>query len=285
MTKADEYYYEKSKQILGWKGRDVDKTRAEWSDGTKAGTKAIFADVSNYDLGKEFPITTLRKQYWKNAIKEMLWIHQKHSNNVKELGLKIWDQWADEDGSIGKSYGYQAGKVFQWADTPLPMTQIERVIYLLEHEPNSRRIHITLRNNDDVKEKALEECAHTVEFCVLDGKLNMVLIQRSGDFLTASGPGGYNEIQYAALQFALAHVSELEVGEFSHLVTNQHIYDKHIPEVKELIEICESMSITPTFPKLKINTEEKDFFKLKVEDFEMLNYKPIERTVKFEVAK
>lgn len=279
MNKADLLFLEQVREILGQTTEQ--KTRAKWADGTNSKTKAIFAAVTKFDLAKEFPIITFKKQYWKSAIKEVFWIHQKYSNNINELGLKIWDQWADENGSIKKAYGYQTGKKYKWEDVPHECTQIERVLYLLKKDPSSRRMRITMINNEEVTEKALEECAHTVEFTVLNNKLNMILNQRSGDHCIAAGAGGWNEIQYAALQIAIAHCSDLEIGEFAHVTTNLHIYDKHVETVKELVKLKPSEKI----PILKIKAEApKNFFELTEKDFELLNYEPQMEIKNLEVA-
>lgn len=290
MNKADTLYVDQARAIL--KEELVKETRAEWETGIKAGAKVAFVTVSRYDLSKEFPIMSLRKQLWKNAIEEIFWIHQKFSNNIKDLNSKIWNQWADENGSIGTAYGYQAGKKYKWDDVPFECTQIERVFYLLKNEPSSRRMYITLRNPAEAINKRLDECAHTVEFTVKNNKLNMVLLQRSGDYLTASSPGSWNEIQYATLQLAIAHCTGLEPGEFVHTVTNHHIYDRHEEQVKELINLYEKTfkkiengEIFDKFPKLIIKTEEKDFFKLKPEDFEIINYEPLSIVKNIKVAK
>ncbi len=279
MNKADINFNCIGKQIL--QGSTVEKTRATWEDGKSAGTRAVFFTKTDYDLATEFPISQQRKQYWKNAIREMLWIHQQHSNNVNDLGLKIWDQWADENGSIGKAYGYQAGLVYEWEDTPEPMTQVERVLYLLKHNPASRRMYITFINNKDITKKNLQECLHTVEFTVLDGKLHMVAYQRSGDFLVASGPGGYNEIQYAALQLMIAHCSGFEPGTFVHTVVNHHIYDRHLETTEDLVH---TKIPTTEMPRLYLDTDEKRFFKIKLEDFRLENYNFVKDVKGIEVA-
>ena len=279
MNKADLYFLVQAKKIL--KQETEQETRAKWADGSKTKTKAIFAALTRFDLSKEFPITTLRKQYWKSSIKEVFWIHQKYSNNTKDLGLKIWDQWADETGSIKKAYGYQAGKKYKWTDVPFECTQIERVLYLLKKDPASRRLRVTLINNEEVTEKALEECAHTMEFAVLDGKLNMILEQRSGDFAVAAGSGNWNEIQFSALQIALAHCSDLKIGEFAHVTTNLHIYDKHETIVKEMLKLKPADQVP--FMKLKEGTT-KDFFKITEQDFELTNYYPQTEIKDLEVA-
>ena len=287
-NKADDLFSKMGKSFF-MEGFKIPETRAVWQDGTVSNTLALFATQVRFDLSKTFPILSLREQNWKAAIKEIFWIHQKYSNNVNDLGLKIWDQWKREDDTIGKSYGYQAGKVFQWSDTPGPMTQIERVLYLLKSEPFSRRMHVTLRCNADVTEKALEECAHTIEFMVADGKLHMFLTQRSGDYLIASAPGGWNEIQYAALQLALAHCSDLIPGDFVHIVANHHIYNKHFHPVQAMLgEVAfmeEEGKIVKNNPTMKITATHKNFFELSEKDFELSDYEPYKKLTGLEVAK
>lgn len=286
-NKADREFSAMGKDIF-MNGDKIPETRAVWKDGEVSNTLAKFAAKTSYDLCKTFPILSLREQNWKGAIKELLWIHQKYSNNINDLGMKIWDSWKLEDDTIGKSYGYQAGKVYQWKDTPEPMTQIERVLYLLKKEPHSRRMHITLRNNADVTEKALEECAHTIEFMVAGNKLNMILLQRSGDFLTASGPGGWNEIQYAALHLAIAHCSDLIPGTFTHVTTNQHIYNRHFEQVQAILGDVEfrreSGELKEIEPLMKITSKTKDFFQLTEHDFELIGYQPGKKLKGIEVA-
>ncbi len=287
-NKADDLFSKMGKQFF-MDGFKIPETRATWADGEVSNTLALFATQTKFDLSKTFPILSLREQNWQAAIKEMFWIHQKYSNNVNDLGLKIWDQWKKEDDTIGKSYGYQAGKIYQWSDTPEPMTQIERVIYLIKNEPFSRRMHITLKNNAEVTEKALEECVHTVEFMVADGKLNMLVSQRSGDFLIASAPGGWNEIQYAALQMAIAHCCDLIPGEFAHIVANHHVYNRHFQPVQSMLgEVAfnqEEGKIVKKNPLMKIIATHKNFFELTEKDFILLDYEPNKKLKGLEVAK
>ena len=282
MTKADKYFKKQAKKILK-KGTEQE-TRAKWEDGTRAKTKAIFGTKTRYNLKEGFPITNFRRQYLKSAIKEILWIHQKYSNIVEELGsLKnIWEKWVKNDGTIGKSYGYQAGKKYKWSDTPEQMTQIERVLYLLKTDKNNRRLAITFINNEETIEKSLQECAHTIEFTVIGKTLNAVLYQRSGDFLTASSPGGWKEIQYAALTMMIAHCSDLEPGEFMHTVVNQHIYDHHEKIIKEILKEKTKEKQPKVFIKPGAT---KNFFELTEKDFVVLDYEPNENEgLKIELA-
>lgn len=283
MNYADKLFLKEGKDILAGITNDgVTGVRPVWSDGTTANTIAKFGSITRYDLSKGLPITTLRRQFWKGAIQELIWIWVKNSNNIKDLPLKIWDSWADENGSIGKAYGYQLAKKIEFPEGY--MTQVERVIYLLKNKPGDRRMVVTIWNNEDMKDMGLVPCAHTITFSVIGGKLNAVLDQRSGDFLAASGPGGYNEIQYATLIYMLAHISNLDVGEFVHLTVNHHIYDRHIEYVKELIKIGEEFNTNSDMPKLVIKNDVKDFFDFKIEDFELIGYQPKSKSNKIEIA-
>ena len=284
MNYTDKQFLKIAKDIIenGISNSDDKGLRAKWEDGSIASTKAIFSTITRYDLSKGLPITTLRRQFWKGAIQELIWIWIKNSNNIKDLPLKIWDSWADDNGSIGKAYGYQLGKVIEFPEGR--MTQVERLIYLLKNKPGDRRMVVTIWSNEDMKEMGLVPCAHTITFSVIGGKLNAVLDQRSGDFLAASGPGGYNEIQYATLVYMLAHIVNLEVGEFVHLTVNHHIYDRHIDYVKELVTIGEEIDTVSEQPKLIIKNKVEDFFDFTIEDFELVGYEPKSKSNKIEIA-
>lgn len=236
--------------------------RAKWEDGTLAHTIKKFAVVNRYDLSKEFPILTLRPTNLKAAIDELLWIWQKKSNNIKDLNSHIWDSWADENGSIGKAYGYQIGQKHKYKEGEFD--QIDRVIYDLKHNPYSRRIIVNMYNHDDLHEMNLYPCAYSMTFNVTGNKLNAILNQRSQDVLVANN---WNVSQYAILVHMLAQVTNLEVGELVHVIADAHIYDRHVPIVKELIS-------RPSYdaPKLIINPNIKDFYDFKAEDFVLENY-------------
>ena len=283
MNYSDKLFIQEAKDILTGSTNDgLDGVRPVWADGTTANTVAKFGSITRYDLSKGLPITTLRRQYWKGAIQELIWIWVKNSNNIKDLPLKIWDSWADENGSIGKAYGYQLGKKIDFPEGN--MTQVERLIYLLKNKPGDRRMVVTIWNNEDMKDMGLVPCAHTITFSVIGGKLNAVLDQRSGDFLAASGPGGYNEIQYATLIYMMAHIADLEVGEFVHLTVNHHIYDRHIDSVKEMIAIGEEFNTESELPKLIIKNKIENFFDFTIDDFELVGYNPKSKSNKIEIA-
>lgn len=263
MSLADKAFIEMCRDILetgiSSEGQEV---RPKWEDGTPAHTIKKFGVVNRYDLSKEFPILTLRKINFKAAIDEILWIWQKKSNNVKDLNSHIWDAWADENGSIGKAYGYQLGIKHKYKEGEFD--QVDRVLYDLKNNPYSRRIMTNLYNHHDLHEMNLYPCAYSVTFNVTGNKLNAILNQRSQDILVANG---WNVCQYAVLVHMFAQVSGLEAGELVHVIADAHIYDRHIPIVKELIER------TPyPAPKFAINPDLKDFYDFTVDDFKLEGY-------------
>lgn len=275
MSLADKVFIDMCNDILeNGVSSDGEIVRAKWDDGQPAHTIKKFCVVNRYDLSKEFPILTLRPTNLKAAIDELLWIWQKKSNNVNDLNSRIWDSWADETGSIGKAYGYQIGQKHQYKEGAFD--QIDRVIYDLKHNPYSRRIITNIYNHDDLNEMNLYPCAYSVTFNVTGNKLNAVLNQRSNDILVANN---WNVAQYAILVHMLAQVSDLEVGEFVHVIADAHIYDRHIPLVKELIN-RESYDA----PKLIINPNVKNFYDFKVEDFTLENYQSGPQIKKIPVA-
>ncbi|MEG1416164.1 MAG: thymidylate synthase [Clostridium sp.] len=248
--------------------------RAKWEDGIYAHTIKKFCVVNRYDLSKEFPILTLRPTNLKAAIDEILWIWQKKSNNVNDLNSSIWDSWADSEGSIGKAYGYQIAKKHKYKEGEFD--QIDRVIYDLKNNPYSRRIMVNMYNHEDLHEMNLYPCAYSMTFNVTGNKLNAVLNQRSQDVLVANN---WNVAQYAILVHMLAQVSSLEVGELVHVIADAHIYDRHVPLVRDLIS-------RPSFdaPKLIINKDIKNFYDFTVEDFKLENYVAGEQIKKIPVA-
>jgi thymidylate synthase len=263
MSKADIIFKEMCTDILenGYssEGQNV---RAVWEDGTPAHTIKKFCVVNRYDLSEEFPILTLRGTNLKNAIDELLWIWQKKSNNIKDLNSHIWDSWADETGSIGKAYGYQLGVKHRYKEGEFD--QVDRVLYDLKHNPYSRRIITNIYVHSDLHEMNLYPCAYSMTFNVTGKKLNGILNQRSQDVLVANN---WNVCQYAILIHMFAQVSGLEAGELVHVIADAHIYDRHIPLVKELI----SREPYPA-PKLVINPDVKNFYDFRVEDFVLENY-------------
>lgn len=269
MSYADQVFIDMCKDILeNGTSTEGEKVRPHWEDGTSAYTVKKFGVVNRYDLSKEFPILTLRKTALKSATDEMLWIWQMKSNNVNDLHSHIWDEWADEDGSIGKAYGYQLGVKHQYKEGM--MDQVDRVLFDLKNNPYSRRIMTNLYVHQDLHEMHLYPCAYSMTFNVTKSntsdklKLNAILNQRSNDVLAANA---MNVCQYAALVHMMAQVSDMEVGEFVHVIADAHIYDRHVPIVKELIE--RPMFPAPTF---KLNPEIKNFYDFTMDDFILENY-------------
>ena len=263
MSKADKIFVGMCKDIIenGYssEGKIV---RAKWEDGTSAHTIKRFSVINRYDLAEEFPALTLRPTPIKSAIDELLWIWQKKSNNVNYLSSHIWDAWADENGSIGKAYGYQLGVKHKYSEGEFD--QVDRVLFDLKNNPYSRRIMTNLYNFQDLHEMALYPCAYSLTFNVTENKLNAILNQRSQDTLVANS---WNIVQYSILVHMLAQVSALEAGEFVHVIADAHIYDRHIPIVKELIS-------RPQYPapKLIINPDIKNFYDFTVDDFVIKDY-------------
>lgn len=263
MSLADGIFITMCKDILAngisSQGEDV---RAKWADGTPAHTIKKFGVINRYNLSVEFPILTLRPTNLKAAIDEILWIWQKKSNNIKDLNSHIWDSWADEDGSIGKAYGYQLRIKHKYPEGEFD--QVDRVLYDLKHNPYSRRIIVNMYNHSDLHEMNLYPCAYSMTFNVTGKKLNAILNQRSQDILVANN---WNVCQYAVLIHMFAQVSGLEAGELVHVIADAHIYDQHVPLIEELIQ-RESYPA----PKLLINPDVKDFYDFKVEDFKLEGY-------------
>lgn len=236
--------------------------RAKWEDGTPAHTKKIFGAVNVYDIGKEMPLCTLRPTAWKTATQELLWIWQKKSNKVSELGNHIWDQWEGEDGTIGKAYGYQLGKKYLFPQGE--MDQVDNIIWQLKNTPQSRRMLTNIYNFEDLHEMNLAPCAYSMTFNVTGNKLNAILNQRSQDVLVANA---FNVFQYALLLKLLAQVTGYEAGTLIHCIADAHIYDRHIPIVKEML----SRETYPA-PKVIINPDIKNFYDFTIDDIQIPNY-------------
>ena len=275
MSKADKIFVNMCRDIIenGFSDEEQD-VRPHWADGTPAHTIKKFGVVNRYDLAEEFPILTLRPTYLKSAVDEILWIWQKKSNNVKDLNSHIWDSWADSDGSIGKAYGYQMGVKHKYYEGEFD--QVDRVLFDLKNNPYSRRIMTNIYVHSDLHEMNLYPCAYSMTFNVTGKKLNAVLNQRSQDVLTANN---WNVVQYAILVYMFAQVSGFEPGELVHVIADAHIYDRHIPIVKELIERKQFDA-----PKLIINKEIKDFYKFTPDDFKLENYQKNEQIKNIPVA-
>ncbi len=270
MTEADKNFIETCKEILehGYSSEGTN-VRTRWEDGAEANYISIVGVSNKYDVGKEFPMITLRntKGTLKRAIDEVLWIWQKKSNRVEDLNSHIWDQWMREDGTIGKAYGYQMGKKYEFKtkDGIKEMDQVDFVLYLLKNDPSSRRIMTNIFNHSELKDMALEPCVYGTQWLIKGGKLHLILSQRSQDMLAANG---WNTMQYAALLYMFAQVIGVEPGTLTHNIGDCHIYDRHIPLVKKLLE-AKPMDVSP---KLIINNPTKNFYEFKPEDFEVVGY-------------
>ena len=275
MSLADKIFIENCNDIIENGVWDTDyPVRPKWLDGTPAHTVKKFCIVNRYDLRKEFPVLTLRRTAFKSAVDEILWIWQKKSNNVHDLNSHIWDSWADETGSIGKAYGYQLGVKHVYPEGEFD--QVDRVLYDLKNNPHSRRIMTNIYTFADLHEMHLYPCAYSMTFNVSGDTLNGILNQRSNDVAVANN---WNVVQYSVLLMMLAQVSGLKVGELVHVIADAHVYDRHIPVVKKMLE-------NPQFdaPKLVMNPDVKDFYKFTVDDFKLENYQFNKLEEKFEVA-
>ena len=232
MSRADDICRQNCRDILENGVSDADmNVRPHWEDGTPAHTIKKFGIVNRYNVAEEFPIMTLRRVYYRSAIDEILWIYQKKSNNVRDLSTHIWDAWADENGSIGKAYGYQLGVKHEYPEGKFD--QVDRALYDLKNNPASRRIIVNMYNHADLNEMALAPCAYSFTMNVSGNKLNAILNQRSQDMLAANN---WNVCMYAALLIMFAKASGLEPGELLHVIADAHIYDRHVDIVKRLIE-------------------------------------------------
>ena len=269
MSYADKVFIDMCRDIIDHgTSTEGEKVRPRGEDGAPAYTIKKFGVVNRYDLRKEFPAITLRKTAIKSCTDELLWIWQKKSNNIHDLSSHIWDSWADEDGSIGKAYGYQMSVKHQYKEGM--MDQVDRVIYDLKNNPYSRRIMTNIYVHQDLHEMNLYPCAYSMTFNVTKEKgsdkltLNGILNQRSQDVLAANN---WNVCQYAVLLHMLAQVCDMQVGEFVHVIADAHIYDRHIPLIEELI--TRETHPAPTF---WLNPEIKDFYAFTKDDVRLDNY-------------
>ena len=275
MSYADKVFIDMCKDILeNGTSTEGEKVRPKWEDGTPAHTIKKFGIVNRYNLKEEFPILTVRRTYLKSAIDEILWIWQKKSNNIKDLSSHIWDQWADENGSIGKAYGYQLGVLHKYREGEFD--QVDRVLYDLKNNPQSRRIITNIYNHADLSEMGLYPCAYSMTFNVSGNTLNGILNQRSQDMLAANN---WNVVQYSVLLMMFAQVSGLMAGELIHVIADAHIYDRHIPVVEEII------SNTPyDAPEFVMDKSITDFYSFTKDSFSLKDYKFHEFTKKIPIA-
>ena len=260
MSRADKIFKQNCRDILEKGVWDTDlAVRPHWEDGTPAHTVKKFGIVNRYDLQSEFPILTLRRTYFKTCIDELLWIWQQKSNNIHDLRGHIWDSWADENGSIGKAYGYQLSVKHHYPEGD--MDQVDRVLYDLKHNPASRRIMTNIYNFQDLHEMALYPCAYSMTFNVSGNTLNAILNQRSQDMLAANN---WNVVQYAVLVHMMAQVSGLQAGELVHVIADAHIYDRHVPIIEKMLEKEERDA-----PKFRIDPSVTDFYQFTRDSFSL----------------
>ena len=275
MSYADEVFVSVCREILANGVWDTDReVRPRWADGTSAHTVKLFGVVNRYNLRREFPAMTLRRTAFRNCVDELLWIWQKKSNDVRQLGSHIWDAWAGEDGTIGKAYGYQLGVKHQYSDGWYD--QVDRVLKDLRENPASRRMVTNLFNHHDLHEMGLYPCAYSMTFNVSGNTLNAILNQRSQDMLTASN---WNVCQYAVLVHMMARSAGLEAGELVHVIADCHIYDRHVSLVEELLR----REPRPA-PRLVIDPAVTDFYAFTPGSVRLEGYEPWEFHEKIEVA-
>ncbi len=275
MSKADDIFKASCQDILA-NGHDQigEAVRPRWVDGTPAFTIKKFGLVNRYNLAEEFPILTLRPINFRAAVDELLWIWQKKSNRIADLNSHIWDSWADADGTIGKAYGYQLGLKHRYKEGEFD--QVDRVLYDLKNEPTSRRIMTNIYNHADLHAMQLYPCAYSMTFNVTGDRLNAILNQRSQDMLVANG---WNVTQYAVLVHLFAQSSGLLPGELVHVIADAHIYDRHVPLVRELLA-------RETFPaaQLVIDQSVKNFYDFKLDHINLANYQHGEKVTGIPVA-
>jgi len=275
MSRADEIFIQNCRDILDNGVWDTDReVRPRWEDGTPAHTIKKFGIVNRYDLSEEFPILTIRRTYWKSAIDELLWIWQQKSNNVHDLRTRVWDAWADENGSIGKAYGYQLGVKHHYPQGD--MDQVDKVIWDLKNNPASRRIMTNIYTFADLSEMALYPCAYSMTFNVSGNRLNAILNQRSQDMLAANN---WNVVQYSVLTMMMAQVAGFEPGEFVHVIADAHIYDRHVEAIEEIIK-----NEPKRAPKFIIDPEVKDFYAFTRDSFKVEGYEYSDFNGKIPVA-
>ena len=275
MSRADQIFVDNMVDIMnnGYSDEHL-PVRPHWDDGTPAHTIKKFGVINRYDLQEELPILTIRRTAFKNCLDELLWIWQKKSNNIHDLHSHIWDSWADEEGSIGKAYGYQLAKKSIYPEGEFD--QVDRVLFDLRNNPQSRRILTNIYNFDELHEMNLYPCAYSMTFNVTGDTLNAILNQRSNDMLTANN---WNVLQYALLVHIFAQVSGLKPGTLVHVIADAHIYDRHIDLVRKVISKPQHKA-----PTLWINPEVKDFYEFTLDDFELIDYEYEELGEKIPVA-
>ena len=289
MTRADYYMESMIKQIKDVGFKDINP-RPKYADGTPAHTISVNHTFRTYNLSEgDFPICTLRPQAWKTGIKEIFTIYQKPTNNIAEMhdmGVGWWDEWNIGDGTIGQRYGATVSRY----------DLINNLINDIKNDPYGRRKIVSLWQETDLRETpGLAPCAFLTIWNVRGEYLDMMLVQRSGDMLTASGPGGINEIQYAALLMMIARHTGYKPGAFTHVVANEQIYDRHMEAADEMLarfkqryqEISSGVYAKDYWnsqPMLILNPDKTDFYDMTIDDFIMVNYEPIKPQLKLELG-
>lgn len=277
--KADTYLQENIQHILE-DGYMDENPRPKYKDGTPAHTYSVNHILRTYNLAAgEFPITTLRPIAWKTGIKEILTIYQKPTNDISEMekmGVTWWSNWDIGDGTIGQRYGSTVSRY----------DLINNLIKDIQSDPYGRRKVVSLWQETDLRETpGLAPCAFLTIWNVREKYLDMCMIQRSGDMLTASGAGGINEVQYAALLMMIARHCGYEPGVFSHFVANEQIYDRHVDQARELVHrYWNTLPKHPVNPRLVLNPDVKDFYDITIDDFAMENYTPLKPQLKLELG-
>ena len=294
MNKADRLMIKSIHDIMNYGYKDINP-RPKYADGTPAHTFSINHVIRQYDLNKgEFPICSLRPMAWKTGIKEIFTIYQKPTNEIakmEEMGVNWWGDWDIGDGTIGQRYGATVSRY----------DLINNLIKDIENDPYGRRKIVSLWQEIDLHETpGLAPCAFLTIWNVRndnhkhlgrgDGYLDMMMVQRSGDMLTASGPGGINEIQYAALLMMIARHTGYKPGVFTHIVANEQIYDRHMDVAQKMldreleIERDEFMNGIRKNSMLILNPDKTNFYDFTIEDFTMENYEPIRPQLKLELG-
>lgn len=242
------------------------KVRPHWEDGTPAYTLKAFGVVNEYDLRKEFPAITLRRVALKTAMDEILWIYQRKSNRLSDLNAHIWDEWKQEDGTIGTCYGWTIGHKFPYKGGMID--QMDYVLTQLKEQPYSRRIMTNLYQFDYLEGGALDPCAYSMTYNVTEENgqmvLNAILNQRSQDVLAANA---WNVSQYAILLMMVGQVSGMIPGRLIHVIADAHIYDRHVPMIKTLLDRKEYSA-----PKVTLNPEVKNFYDFTTDDLIVQDY-------------
>ena len=288
MTTADLRLTQDISNILN-NGFEDENPRPKYSDGTPAHTISVNHVVRSYNLQKEFPICSLRPIAWKSGIKEILWIYQDKSNSLDLLrdkyNIHYWDDWESKvmPGTIGVRYG----------ETVRKHNLIDNLINDIKTNPYGRRHIMSLWQEDDfLASDGLLPCAFLTDWNVRGEYLDMLLFQRSGDMLTASGAGGINEVQYAALQMMIAKTTGYKPGKFTHVVCNEQIYDRHIEVAKELLKRANGQSLEYvygkgyefTYPRMIFESKNNDFYEFSINDFRLEGYEPIKPQLKLELG-